>query len=274
MKYILLCGFLLVIFYAGTIEATSPLLLLDETFEGINSSDSPKQYKIEKLFEYIKEKQTIQATIENRIIARIIPKMQVEFLLTYFVVNTQPPDFSSKGISDTLIDLKVTIFDSPPFNAIIKAGIQFPTGSIGKIPFTGTGSYDFFYECAGNHFSDEWYAAARYGGLITTTRHGFKAGNEFLYELNAGKHIKFQSAIRTSLFFILQLSLFDTLPNKFKKITDPNTGDFVAFLGPLVSFHRKNILLQALYQVPIGQYLYGNQQNYDFRAALDFQFTF
>lgn len=255
------------------LNATAPLLLLDETFEGAGSADN-KAYKVAQLFEYIKEKQTIQGTLESRIIARIVPRLQAECILTYFVINTQPPNFSTTGMSDTLFNLKLTVYDQPEFSALIKAGVQVPTGSIEKIPITGTGSYCFFYEVTGNHFSDNWYAAARYSGLITTTRRHFKAGNQFLYEINGGKHIKIKSPIRTSLFFLLQLTLFDTLPNKFHRFTDPNTGDFVTFFGPIISFHRKNMLFQLLYQLPIGQYLNGNQQTYDCRAVLDVQISF
>lgn len=96
----------------------------------------------------------------------------------------------------------------------------------------------------------------------------------FFYEITCGRIIKFRKKSASSLFFLIKLTGFDSLPDKRFGITDPNSGDLVFFLGPLFLWARKQFAVQGLLQLPIGQDIFGIQPQYDFRASIGVEVKF
>ncbi len=258
-----------------SLQATAPGFLLEEALTQLLPPDPNKPWSIEQNFEYIKQHDTIFGGLETKVSRRVTEKLSIQTIVPFWVINTLPPNLSTIGISDILIRIKYLTVKMERFLVFTKLGVTFPSGSIKHVPVTGAGSYGFFGELSGSNVSPDWYVGYRfYMLLFSRAAHKFKLGNNFLYEIASGRVIKFKQDSKSTLYFIMQLTFYDFLPNRVAGIDLPNTGSFVAFLGPLIAWTRDDFLLQGLLQLPIGQYLNGNQQPYDLRAVLDFQIRF
>lgn len=63
-------------------------------------------------------------------------------------------------------------------------------------------------------------------------------------------------------------------PDKNRGVVDPDSGGNVIFCGPYLSFLRKNILIEATFQIPFTQTLNGNQSKFDFYSLVSFEIQF
>ena len=92
----------------------------------------------------------------------------------------------SSGIEDIFLQGEYGYYSRSRKNYTLEgtvvANVQFPTGSSGKDPATGNGSFTYFLGTTFAFLSQNWYAFLSPGVNLTTTHHGTRFGNSYLYQ--------------------------------------------------------------------------------------------
>ena len=93
-----------------------------------------------------------------------------------------------------LLQLEYGFFDKRSLDytmqASVVANVQFPTGSSKKNPPTGRGAFGYFLGTTFAYLSYNWYAFISPGVNLTTSRHGTKQGNSYLYQWGFARYIE------------------------------------------------------------------------------------
>jgi hypothetical protein len=184
---------------------------------------------------------------------------------------------SSSGIEDISAELEYAFYnkDTPTYarQATILGDIFFPTGSSSKDPSTGNGSFSFFLGATFSHLDLDWYWFASSGVQLTTSHHGTKYGNEFLYQFGVGRNIAYSS--KKWIFTVVVE--FDGVHRQHDTIdgcVDRNSGDNIISIGPSLFFSTERLVLQGGISVPFVQDLFGIQPKDHYLIAFNIEWKF
>ncbi len=196
----------------------------------------------------------------------------LQFQLPIFLKN-QDPFGTTRGVGDINIQLSFSIKDKIN-NFQLTTGPQFPTGSINKKPVTSTGSIDWVGELFASHDSEYWYGDAALDWDKTSEWHHQKQGSSLIWFLTWGPKVRFKKKSPSQFYLLVGWTGIYEKHVEVNEVIDPNTGSQVIFIGPFVSWLRKDFLLEGTWQIPIGQALNGDQGKYLYRAVVSMQIEF
>lgn len=169
----------------------------------------------------------------------------------------------SSGIEDIFLQLEYGYYNKSRSDytllATIVGNVQFPTGSSMKNPPTGTGSYSYFLGTTYAFLSFNWYAFASTGFNLTTTHHGTKFGNSYLYQWGFARYIKWLSPCGWIFDLMVEFDGTYSKKDKFQGITDNNSGGNVILITPSIWLSSKRWILQWGMGFPLVQNLNGHQ---------------
>ncbi len=200
------------------------------------------------------------------------------FITIPAAINLQNNNSHSSGIEDITVQYEYAFFtkNRPSYTtqATVVTNIGLPTGSFKKQPSTGFGSTSFFLGTTLSYTGIEWYAFASPGATFTTSHHGNKAGNQYLYLWGFGKNI----AYRSQEWLFTGIIIFNgTYAKRDKRnyIIDRNSGGNTIFIDFLLWFSTKKLTAIGSISVPITQQLFGHQNKsyYVFDLVLGWKFN-
>lgn len=207
-----------------------------------------------------------QSSHANRIRPGVVYGIQDNFS-AYFVV---PYDTSnrygssrSSGFEDVVLQMEYAYYSrnhsDSALQATIVGNVQFPTGSSSKNPPTGDGSCSYFLGATYAYTSYNWYAFGSAGIDLTTTHHGTKFGNSYLYQCGIARYIKQLSPHGCVFNLMVELDGTYFEKDKIHRVTNPNSGGNVIIATPSICLASKQWLVQWGIGFPILQNLNGEQ---------------
>jgi hypothetical protein len=260
---------LIIIFDSSAMEFLPPRLELTGRV-----ATEAKKLQLEHDLEYFKAKDDYDLIYE--FIASYGVNKRLGFILSVpFFIKRKVDGKVSKGLSDILIGPEYTIYGDRGKNlGLVMGALVLPTGKRDKVPAIGSGSLGVFLKFDGVHTSERWFAQVNWGGTLRVKRKsGTKFGNNYFFELACGRRFKFKPDSPSTFFAILEMDGFYAEEDRIRGILNRNSGGSTIFLGPLFSWARKNLLVQALVQPAIGNHLFGRQKKFDLHASLSVQIT-
>ena len=202
------------------------------------------------------------------------------FFVAPFSPRSRSGSSHSSGIRDIFLQLEYGYYNKKYLDhtlvGTVVGNVQFPTGSSSKIPPTGTGSYSYFLGTTYSYLSFNWYAFISPGVNLTTTRHGTKFGNSYLYQWGFARYIEQLSP--RGWIFDLMIEFDGTYSEKDKihGVTDSNSGGNVILITPNIWLSSKRLIFQWGVSFPLLQNLNGHQYKIryviDYNLAVGFQF--
>ncbi len=192
-------------------------------------------------------------------------------LFVPFTPKSRLDSSHSSGIEDIPLQFEYGFYSKSQrdytLQATVVANVQFPTGSSEKNPPTGTGAFSYFLGSTYAYLSFNWYAYVSPGVHVTTTHHGTKFGNSYLYQWGFARYIKQLSP--RGWIFDLMIEFDGTYAKKDKihGVTDPNSGGNSIFVIPSIWLSSKRWILQWGVGFPIVQNLNGHQDKIQYLIA-------
>ncbi len=178
----------------------------------------------------------------------------------------------SSGLEDIFAQMEYSFYLKKTSHSVDQAtivvNVTFPTGSSSKIPPTGFGSNSFFIGATFSHMEINWFFFTSPGGIFTTSKHGTKFGDQFLYQFGLGRNIP--SPYGWIFAWMLEFDGLYSWKNKIHGIIDPNSGGNTIYLTPSIFISSNRIILQFGPGYPIVQHLFGKQS----KKFLSFDFNF
>ena len=220
---------------------------------------------------YIQENNGCEDIIAPNVIYGIRKDLSVFFYVP-FTPRSRSGASHSSGFEDIFLQLEYGYFLKNRLDytleATIVGNVQFPTGSSSKRPQTGAGSFSYFLGTTFAYLSANWYAFVSPGINLTTTHHGTKFGNSYLYQWGFARYIK-QLSPRGWIFdLMIEFDGTYTEKDKIDRVTDPNSGRNVIFITPSIWLSSKRWILQFGVGYPFVQSLNGHQDK--IKYAIDY----
>lgn len=184
------------------------------------------------------------------------------FFLPFTPKSRLGPSHSS-GINDILVQCEYGFYgkrlSSYTMQATVVANVQFPTGSSGKNPPTGAGSFSYFLGTTYAYTSFNWYAFVSSGVNLTSSHHGTKFGNSYLYQWGFARYIDPLSPPGWVFDVMIEFDGTYAEKDKIQSLTDPNSGGNSIFVTPSIWLSSKRWILQWGISFPLVQSLNGHQ---------------
>jgi len=198
-----------------------------------------------------------------------------ENLSFFFNVPVSPGNKSdhskSSGLEDVFAQFEYLYYNkvgtASTDQATLVANISFPSGSSSKTPPTGFGSTIFFIGGTYNHTGINWFFFTSPGGVLTTSNHKTKFGNQFLYQCGLGRN--FPSPAGWIFAWMVEFDGTYAWKNKIHGMKDPNSGGNIIYVTPSLWISSKRLILQFGAGYPVVQHLFGNQP----RQFISFDFN-
>ncbi len=182
----------------------------------------------------------------------------------------------SKGLEDFFVQLEYAFYNKKTETyvdqATVLGNVTFPTGSEKKDPPTGFGSPSFFLGATYYRTWVDWFVFTSYGGVLTTSNHGTKFGDQFLYQFGVGRN--FPSPEGWIFAWMVELDGQYNKKNRIHGSIDPNSGGNAVFVTPSLWFSSKEILVQFGVSFPVNQNLFGKQTKFDYALNLNVGWSF
>lgn len=179
----------------------------------------------------------------------------------------------SSGFEDFAVQFEYAFYNRSTSTyvdqATILGNIMFPTGSTHKHPPTGFGSPSFFVGSTFYRMYVDWFLFVMPGALLTTSNHGTKLGEQFLYQCGIGRN--FYTPKGWIYAWMIEVDGQYSKKNRIHGDIDPNSGGNVIYATPSLWISSKSILMQFGVSFPITQNLFGKQHKFDY--ALNFNFA-
>jgi hypothetical protein len=240
---------------------------------GLSARTAPqaKKTQVQQTMEYYKFKENYDILYTLDVTHGFNDKIAIEVIVPYFVKRRSGPN-TSNGLSNIFTGFDWTFFKASNSIALIKFGPTLPTGGKSKNPTVESGTVGTMFEFDFIHDVPHWYFETDWNALINTPRkHNTKIGNVYNYNFIFGRtvHLKL-----SDLHFLFELKQFYFARDKIRGVEIDSSGSSVIILGPLIAWHKQDLIAQMHFQLPIGQNVFGGQPELDLRIALSFQFAF
>lgn len=213
------------------------------------------------------------------VIYGILDDLSLALFVPYNLKNRSGPLHSS-GVGDLLLQAEYGYYNltyrEAIFQTTVVGAIQFPTGSSIKNPPTGNGSCSYFLGTTFAYLTPNWYAFASPGALITTTRHGTKFGNSYLYQWGFARYIGPLSPPGWVFDLMVEFDGQYVERDRIDGKTDPDSGGNSLFVTPSIWLSSNRWIFQWGIGFPLIQNLNGKQDKstysiaYNLGAALQF----
>ena len=194
-----------------------------------------------------------------------------------YAVNYQLENNHSSGLNDILVQLEYAFYYNQTSNysetATVVFNTSFPTGSVTKNPPIGLGAQAFFLGGTFSRMYTDWLGFVSPGMEITTTHHGLKSGNSFLYQLGIGKNISYETS-RYIFSWLLELNGTYYQKNRIYGESDPDSGGNIIYATPSIWISTQHFILQAGMGWAIAQHWNGEQPKSTYLIACNLGWTF
>lgn len=182
----------------------------------------------------------------------------------------------SSGLEDFFIQLEYAFYNKSTAiyvdQATVVANITFPTGSTKKNPPTGFGSPSVFLGATYYRTFVDWFLFTSHGGVLTTSNHGTKIGDQFLYQFGLGRNIP--SPEGWIYAWMVEIDGEYNKKNRMHGRLDPNSGGNFIYVTPSLWVSSKQLLIQFGVSFPINQNLFGRQNKFDYALNFNIAWSF
>lgn len=196
---------------------------------------------------------------------------------TPYAIKFKDEDERSSGIEDMIVQFEHAFYSSSnkcyTNQATIVLNTSLPTGKASKHPATGFGASTYFIGGTFLRSYVDWLLFTSHGALITSSHHGTKFGNAFLYQFGLGKNIAYVDEKWIFNWFLEAIGQY-TQKNKIAGKIDPDSGGNVILLIPSLWLSTDHIILQFGVGKPIVQHLFGVQNKNHYVLFGNFAWTF
>lgn len=220
---------------------------------------------------------------DRRIITDVIPnilfgitdELSIQFNFPFSPVMRDGKKYSH-GLEDFFIQLEYAFYNRSTATyidqATIVANITFPTGSVKKNPPTGFGSPTIFL--GGTYYRTwvDWFAFTNQGGILTTSDHRTKFGDQFLYQFGIGRN--FPSPKGWIFAWLIEVDGQYFKKNRIDGVIDNNSGGNVIFATPSIWISSRELLFQFGVGFPITQNWFGQQRKFDYVLNLNVAWSY
>lgn len=199
--------------------------------------------------------------VAPEILYGITDVFSIDLAVPYFIEN-KVENQRSQGVADSSIQLEYAFHNKLTSEysqqATVVATAFAPTGSFNKNPPTGFGSMSYFLGVTFSRIYAYWFGYTSYGAFVTTSHHGNKLGNRYLYQMGLGRNIL---SIEDTLIFAAQAEIAGayTTHDKIKGMRDPDSGGNEILIVPSLWLSTKKTSIQFGAAYPILQKLFGMQ---------------
>jgi hypothetical protein len=220
---------------------------------------------------------------KNKITVDLIPSIlfgvtkDFSFFFNFpFTPEIKDGGHKSRGLEDFFIQLEYAFYNKSTLTytdqATILTNITVPTGSIKKNPPTGFGSPSFFL--GGTYYRTwvDWIVFVAPGAVLTTSDHGNKFGDQFLYQFGFGRNIP--SPEGWIFAWMIEVDGQYNKKNRIHGAIDPNSGGNTIYVTPSLWISSKEIILQFGVSLPVNQNLFGHQRKFDYSYIFNFAWSF
>lgn len=184
--------------------------------------------------------------------------------------------YRSRGFEDFFVQLEYAFYNKSTSTyvdqATVLANITVPTGSSKKNPPTGFGAPSFFIGATYYRTWIDWIVFVAPGAVLTTSDHGTKFGDQFLYQFGLERYIP--SPEGWIFAAMLEVDGQYNKKNRIRGVIDPNSGGNTIWVTPSLWVSTKEMLLQFGISVPINQNLFGKQRKFDYALNINFAWSF
>lgn len=162
------------------------------------------------------------------------------FISAPLAVRYRQDDHHSSGPGDLSIQLEYAFYTKSyrtyDDQATVVTNVTIPTGYTKNNPPTGIGSNSFFIGGTYSRTGINWYYFASSCGILTTSSHRTKFGDQFLYQFGVERRI---ANTKEWLFaWMVELDGTHSWKDKIHGVIDPNSGGNVIYLTPS-GYHPK-----------------------------------
>lgn len=182
----------------------------------------------------------------------------------------------SSGLEDFFVQGEWAFYNKSTRCYVDQATLVFnvtvPTGSSKKNPPTGFGAPSFFIAGTYYHTLVDWFVFGGPGAILTTSDHGTKFGDQFLYQFGIGKNIP--SPHGWIYAWMVEVDGEYNKRNRIDGSIDRNSGGNVVYVTPSIWASNKNFLFQFGFSFPINQNLFGQQRKFDYALNLNVAWSF
>lgn len=167
----------------------------------------------------------------------------------------------SSGLEDIFLQFEYAVYtkqsDCSSDQVTVVVNASFPTGSSHKNPPTGFGSMGYFIGTTYNRTWEKWFCFTSYGAQLTTSHHGTRFGNQYLYQAGFGRD--FANAYGWLFAWMVEIDGTFAKRNKINGTIDPNSGGNAVYLNPSFWASSKKWIMQLGLGYAVQQNLFGAQ---------------
>lgn len=182
----------------------------------------------------------------------------------------------SNGPEDFFVQLEYAFYNKKNSiyvdQATILGNITFPTGSVKRTPPTGFGAPSVFLGVTYYRTMVDWFFFTNQGGVLTTSDHKTKIGDQFLYQFGVGRNIP--SPEGWIYAWIIEVDGQYNKKNRIVGRLDHNSGGNTVYITPSLWVSSKDILVQFGFSIPVNQHLFGKQRKYEYALNLNVAWSF
>lgn len=182
----------------------------------------------------------------------------------------------SSGLEDFFVQLEYAFYNKSTLTytdqGTVVTNITFPTGSSKKNPPTGFGSPSIFIGATYYHILVDWFVFTAPGAILTSSDHGTKFGDQFLYQFGLGRNIP--SPKGWIYAWMVEVDGQYNKKNRIDGVLDKNSGGNVIYATPSLWISSKEFLLQFGVSFPINRNLFGEQRRFDYALNLNCAWSF
>lgn len=220
---------------------------------------------------------------KNRIVTDLIPSLLFGvtdnwsiFFNFPFTPIMEDEAHKSRGFEDFFVQLEYAFYNKSTITyvdqATIVANITVPTGSSKKIPPTGFGAPSLFLGATYYRVWIDWFVFTAPGAVLTSSNHGTKFGDQFLYQFGLGRNIP--SPKDWIYAWMVEVDGQYNKKNRIDGTIDNNSGGNVLYVTPSIWISSKEMLFQFGFSLPINQNIFGKQRKFDYALNLNFAWSF
>lgn len=193
-----------------------------------------------------------------------------------FTPSSREGNYRSSGFEDCFVQFEYAFYNKSTANyvdqATVLTNITVPTGSSKKIPPTGFGAPSLFIAATFYRTWVDWIVFTAPGAILTSSDHGTKFGDQFLYQFGVVKNLPSPKGWIYALMFEVDGQY--NKKNRIDGIIDDDSGGNVIYATPSIWISSKEILFQFGVSIPINNNLFGHQRKFDYALNFNFAWSF
>jgi hypothetical protein len=182
----------------------------------------------------------------------------------------------SSGLEDWFVQLEHAFYNHSTADYVDQAtfvtNLTVPTGSVRKNPPTGFGAPSVFVGATFYRAQVDWIYFTSQGAVLTSSDHGTKIGDQFLYQFGIGRNIP--SPEGGIYACMLEVDGQYNKKNRIDGRLDKNSGGNTIYITPSLWISSEKMLVQFGPSFPLNQNLFGQQRKFQYALNFNFAWSF